>query len=357
MTERYKIRVIAFCCTYCIILSFFTSFFFWFDAGLLISWFRLLLLLVIPIPILWRSKEKQLEKEKKKEKLPPLLFTGLIAAGFLGTPASIMSEKQDNFWLSCFFFAAAIGLCFAGEYMKGRYLLLYCNPSVSAETRRRSGKNMKKYLLWMAAAGVVTLVLVLFAIQFEPELPAQQRQKTNTVQQETDRVPDKVSRQEKLREKIRQEEEEESSNLFLVILRYILFIAIVAMGVVVIGYGLFRLIYYLVRGRRRQVWEFEEIEVEESDNEIYTRLVPVTRNGVVFPGGNDGKIRKQFYKEVRRRAGNSEIVRSHTPMELKEDYLTAGEKDAVLTKLYEKARYAAESVTEEEIRQWERMQP
>lgn len=355
MTEWYKIRVISFYCLYCTILFLFTSFFFWFDAGLLISWFRLLLLLVLPVPFFWCSKEKQLEKEKKKGKLPPQSFWGLIAAGIFVAPASAMSEKQDNFWLSCLFFAAAMGLYFAGEYLGGRYLLLYCNPSVSAETRQRCGKNMKKYLLWMAAAGVAALVLVMFVIQFEPELPERQRQKTNTVQQETDRAPDKTSRNEEIREKIRQEEEKESNNLFLVILRYILFIAIVAMGAVVLGYALFRLINYLIRGRRRPVWEFEEVEVEKSDNEIYTRLVPVTRNRGSFPDGNDGKIRKQFYKEVRRNAGNNEIVCSHTPMELKEDYLTAGEKDAVLTELYEKARYAAESVTEEEIRRWESM--
>lgn len=360
MTERYKIRVISFYCTYCIILSLFTSFFFWFDAGLLISWFRLLLLLVIPVPILWRSKEKQLEKEKQKEKLekklPPQPLVVLWAAGFMGESVSLMYEKKDNFWLACFFFAASIGLYFVGEYLRGRYLLFYCNPGVSAETIRRSGKGAKRTLIEMAVAGVVTLVLLLFISQFEPELPVQKQQKTNTVQQETDRAPEeKKGRPNEKQSKIQEEQEKQGQNLFLLILRYTLFIAIVVMGIVAVCYGLYRFLYYLIRGRRRPVWEFEEIEIEESNNEIYTRLVPVVRSEAVFPSGNDGKIRREFYRAVRRQAGNKEIVRSHTPMELKEAYLASSEKDTVLTELYEKARYARESVTEEELRQWEKI--
>lgn len=351
MTERYKIRIIDFYSIYFIVLSLFSSMF---DSSLLLSWLRLLLLLVIPLPFLFCSKKKQKKLEKKK--LPTQSVLAITVAGFCGASVLVMGEDQDNFWLSCFFFVAAIFMYFVAKHMKGRYILLYCNPNVSSETKRRFGKYMRKYLAELAAVSIAMLMLMVAVAWYDPGLPIEERQKTNTVQQETDRAPKRSKQyQEEMQKKIREQEESKSTNLFLLILRYILLIAIVAMGVTAVAYGLFRFLYYLIKGRRRAVWEFEEIEVEKNDVEAYTRLVPVMRKEPVFPNGNDGKIRKQFYREVRRQSGDKEIVRSHTPTELKESYLSDSDKDALLTKLYEKAHYAEESVTEEEIRRWERL--
>lgn len=356
MTERQKLRIISFYFNYLIVLSAFTSIFYWFDVSQPISWLRLVLLLGVPVPILWRSKERQREEEKKENKLPAYHFAFAIIACIIGSPASILNEKQDNFWLCCLFFASAIALYLLGEYIRGRYLLLYCNPSVSAETKRRSGKNMKKYLLEMAVAGMVVLLLLLIFVSYEPEISWQDKPKTNTAQQETDHGPDPVGNGAKERQgKIQEEQEDREQNVFLQALRYVLLIAIIAMGAAAVCYGLFRLLFYLIKGRRKTVWEFTEIQTEKRDDEEYTRLVPVVKGEVRFPAGNDGKIRRQFYKEVRRQAGDHEIVRSKTPVELKEAYFEPNEKETVLTELYEKARYARESVTAEEIRSWEKM--
>ena len=100
---------------------------------------------------------------------------------------------------------------------------------------------------------------------------------------------------------------------------------------------------------------FEESTVERSHNEEYTRLVPVMRKDLTFPAGNDGRIRRYFYKEVRKKAGNQEIEKSQTPMELKRTFLEPNAREERLTELYEKARYAKDSVTEEEISRWEKM--
>lgn len=357
MTERNKMRILTFYVNYLIVLSAFTAIFFWFDASQPISWLRLILLLGIPLPILWRSRERQLEEEKKEKKLPTCHVGVLCVASIVGAPAFVLREKQDNFWLCCLLFAAAIALYFATEYIRGRYFLLFCNPSVSAETKRRNGKYMQKYLLIMAVAGAVVLLLLLVLSSFEPEVSWQERPKTNTVQQETDRDPNPAGNGKKERQaEIQEEQEERGQNVFLLVLRYFLFVAIIAMGAVAVCYGLFRFLYYLIRGRRKPTWEFEEILTEECDDEEYMRLVPVTKSEVRFPDGNDGKIRRHFYKEVRRQAGNHEIVRSKTPMELKEAYLESNERETVLTELYEKARYARDSVTAEELRHWERME-
>lgn len=356
MTEQNKMRIITFYYYYLIVLSSFTAVFFWFEASQLLSWLRLVLLLGIPVLILWRSRERQEEEEKKGKKLPMCQFGALLFPGIIGAPASLLYERQDNFWLCCLFLAAAIGLFFAGEYIRGRYLLLYCNPSVSEETRRRTRKNMKKYLVEMAVIGVVVLLLLLVLSSFEPEFSQQERRKTNTVQQETDHDPNPVGKRQKEQGSKRQEEQEQKEqNVFLLALRYVLLVAIVVMGVTAVCYGLFRFLFYLIRGRRKPVWQFEETLTEKREDEEYTRLVPVARSEVRFPGGFDGKIRRQFYKEVRRQAGDHEIIRSKTPVELKETYLEPNEREAVLTELYEKARYARESVTEEEIRSWEKM--
>lgn len=214
---------------------------------------------------------------------------------------------------------------------------------------------MKKSLIKFFVAGVLTILFLVSVPWSEPEF-SQEKPKTNTAQQETDRAPDYAGRKREQRQaKIKEEQEKKGQNIVLLILRYLVLAAIVVMGIAAVCYGVFRFLFYLIRGRRRAVWEYEEIPVEEHDNETYTKLVPVVKPEVGFPGGNDGKIRRQFYREIRRRAAGREIFRSYTPLELKEAYLDATEKEEMLTGLYEKARYADCPVSDEEISQWQNL--
>lgn len=183
----------------------------------------------------------------------------------LVSPDTLLNEDPDNFWLCCFFYGAAICLCFVGEYIRGRYLLLYCNPSVSRETRRRFRVNMRKYLIQMVMVGVVTLVFLLIFAQYKPEVKMPGRQRTSTVQREKEEKDHPaVSRKEDKRSQVRKEQVEQSSNLFLVILRYVVTVAILAVALVAVAYGLFRLFLFLLRGRRRAVDVFEETTVEKN---------------------------------------------------------------------------------------------
>ena len=183
----------------------------------------------------------------------------------LVSPDTLLNEDPDNFWLCCFFYGAAICLCFVGEYIRGRYLLLYCNPSVSRETRKRFRVNMRKYLIQMAMVGVVTLVFFLIFAQYKPEVKMPGRQRTSTVQREKEEKDHPaVSRKEDKRSQVRKEQVEQSSNLFLVILRYVVTVAILAVALVAVAYGLFRLFLFLLRGRRRAVDVFEETTVEKN---------------------------------------------------------------------------------------------
>ena len=148
-----------------------TSLFNWFDVYDLLSWLRLLVVLILPFFILWRSKEKKTEEESEKgKKFHQQLFGVLVFIGFLVSPGTLFSEDADNFWLCSFFYGAAICLCFVGEYLRGRYLLLYCNPSVSDETRKRSRVNLRKQLVQMVIVGALALIFLLVLSRFEPEM-------------------------------------------------------------------------------------------------------------------------------------------------------------------------------------------
>ena len=57
-----------------------------------------------------------------------------------------------------------------------------------------------------------------------------------------------------------------------------------------------------------------------------------------------------FCKQIQAGAQKNSVPCSQTPQELKETYLSGEKADEYLTQLYEKARYAKESVETEEIR-------
>lgn len=86
------------------------------------------------------------------------------------------------------------------------------------------------------------------------------------------------------------------------------------------------------------------------EDEEHIRLVPVAKREKKFPAGNDGFVRKAFYKQIQAGAQKNSVPCSQTPQELKETYLSGEKADEYLTQLYEKARYAKESVETEEIR-------
>lgn len=355
MTEQNKMRILVFYYNYLIVLSVITSVFYWFDGDTAASWLRLLLLLGVPVIILWRSKERQQEVAKEERQLPACHFEFLIIAGLVAAPGSLLNEKQANFWLCCSFYGAAVVLYFFYQYLRGRYLIFYRNPSVSGETRRRAGQSMRRSLGGLAAVGLAVFLLLILVSQAAPEISVPEREKTNTEQQEQENVFDAAAdRQNEMRDALRETQEQAEDNLFLVILRYLLTFALFAMTVLALAYGMVRLVFFLLERRRRVRLEFEEVVVADNDTEERTRLVPVRRMASVFPGGNDGRIRKEFYRTVRRRAGEQEISPAQTPMELRKNYLGEGRKEELLTELYEKARYAEDSVTEEEFRKWQK---
>ena len=149
---------------------------------------------------------------------------------------------------------------------------------------------------------------------------------------------------------VRQQQEEQKGNFWLTLLRYTVLIVLIVAVVILAAYGIFKLICYLVFHRKKPSYEFAEQVIITKEDEEHIRLVPVAKREKKFPAGNDGFVRKAFYKQIQAGAQKNSVPCSQTPQELKETYLSGEKADEYLTQLYEKARYAKESVETEEIR-------
>lgn len=348
MTEYNKMRLTKFYCYYMIAVTIFSSLFRWFQ-GDLTSWLRLLLILVVPLPIVWRNERG------KEEKMPGCHQEFLGAGGLLALPGTFDWDGDLHVIVCCLFFVASIILCYVNQYLQKRYTVLYCNPSVSEETRKRANRLQRRPLITMSAIAGGVLILLMLIMMLMPEIDYKPSERTDQERQEQDNMVERApeERTNEVLEKIREEQEEASDNFWLMLLRYIITYAIIVMVALAVAYAMFRFIIFLMNRRRKVAYEFEERIEEESNLEEITRLQPVVKAQVKFPSGRDGQIRRAFYKSVRRGAGARSVDRALTPEELHKEYLRETPRDERLTALYEKARYARESISEEDWEQWE----
>ena len=348
MTEYNKMRLTKFYCYYMTAVTIFSSLFRWFHGDLM-SWLRLLLLLVLPLPIVWRNERG------KEEKLPGCHQEFLVVGALLAVPGTVDWDGDIHVIVCCLFFVAAIILCYTNQYLQKRYTVFYCNPSVSEETRKRANRLQRRPLLTLSAIAGGVLIVLMLIMMLMPEIEFEPRERTNQEQQEQDNMVERApeDRTNEVLEKIREEQEEASGNFWLMLLRYIITYAIIVMVALAIAYALFRFVLYLMNRRRKVTYEFEELLEEKSDLEEITRLRPVMKSSTDFPSGRDGQIRRAFYKSVRRGAGARSVDRALTPEELHKEYMKETPRDERLTALYEKARYAGESISEADWKQWE----
>lgn len=351
MREYRVLRMISFYYNYLLLLTLITSFFWWFDWDAP-SLVRAVLLLAVPGLILnVHFRRHREEKERQEGKIPTgrvelIPLTGLLAIGS-------MSDGQAN-EAAGLFYAAAVVLYFVWRYYSGKYILLYRNPSVSRDTRERAGRKLAPLMLRLAivaaAATVLLAALTGMLLSAEPRQP-DIRQEENEESVESRATPP-ASREEELKEQLRRRQPEPS--LFLIVLRYVVYGLLVVMGLVAVGAVLYWIATRFFR-RRTDGGEYYEEITEKRGNEEYTSLAPTgRRKRADFPEGNDGKVRRAFYRRVKKKAAGQRVDASHTARELRREYLQAETDAAPLTALYEKARYSAVSVTDEEIDRWEK---
>lgn len=349
MKIRKRCRFLAFLYYELLILGVVTSLVHWFDAGDVYSYGRFVFFVFVPI-LFYRHFYK---KEKREERKVASCHVGaLVLAGLFMMPGTILEAADDSFWLCSIFYLAAIVVGFAGEYWRGQYLVVGCNPSVSEETKRRINVNRKKDWIPFYAAGILTVLLLFVAAGYKPEWNFERDSKEKAAVEETKEKEEPAAGPEsQSRESVvRQQQEEQKGNFWLTLLRYTVLIVLIVAVVILAAYGIFKLICYLVFHRKKPSYEFVEQVTITKEDEEHIRLVPVAKREKKFPAGNDGFVRKAFYKQIQAGAQKNSVPCSQTPQELKETYLSGEKADEYLTQLYEKARYAKESVETEEIR-------
>ena len=108
-----------------------------------------------------------------------------MLAGLFMMPGTILEAADDSFWLCSIFYLAAIVVGFAGEYWRGQYLVVGCNPSVSKETKRRINVNRRKDWIPFYAAGFLTVLLLFVAAGYKPEWNFEKDSKQKTTVAET----------------------------------------------------------------------------------------------------------------------------------------------------------------------------
>ena len=93
----------------------------WFDAGDVYSYGRFVFFVFVPI-LFYRHFY---QKEKREERKVASCHVGaLVLAGLFMMPGTILEAADDSFWLCSIFYLAAIVVGFAGEYWRGKYLVV-----------------------------------------------------------------------------------------------------------------------------------------------------------------------------------------------------------------------------------------
>lgn len=353
MKEYRTMRMLVFYYMYLLVIMAFTAYLHWFHADLA-STILLIVLLGLPFlagKFLYRDNVLIKQMEDRKGAVCHVEFFGVFLV--LSIWGIIGSDITPNYILYCLLGCADFGLLLFSKYYSGKYLTLYCNPSVTKTTRMRAERgNRKSFLkifLISLLVGVFVTAVFINVPDAEPgkvqiEWKKKEKEKSKVQQQSpADSVQKELSQLPKGEECIAAR-----------IIRYILLLT-VAFGIAfLIIFALLKL-YSLLFHRRRKgiVHEYQERLVLTKENEEYVELVPVARKQRRFPEGNNGKVRRKFYQRVRRGAGKKPVEPFHTPQELGEKYLKPGESSSYLVMLYEKARYSPDSVTDEEIRRME----
>lgn len=350
MRYMSKLRALDFYSAYFMVLTLVTSYYPWFDATPA-SWMLIIILFALPyLFVRFFFQDKKIKRKMRKEKITGR-YTGVIGC-LLAIPGVILhpeDEVMPSVILCMVLFLITISLCLYAFAYDGKRKVLYQNPCVSQSTIEREEKvsfrNFRRIIL-------IAVAMAFFGVSLIWVLPEGKAPVSMEHQKEQEKL---VEKQQKLDneqmqfEKIKEQNEEAKENLFFRILRYALLITLIILTVWLIAYVIFRFILYVIRGRGKGEVEYIEEKIEDNGMEEYTRLVPVIRRSAVFSNDNNGIVRKVFYKEVRKGARPFSVTRTLTPLEMSQRYLNMENISEDCIRIYEKARYSNQMVTEKEV--------
>lgn len=300
------------------------------------------------------EKEENETKEKQCH-----LFVAVIALIVSVLYLAQMEEYQGagidtvGIILLCVQIFSVIAAYLYAGFFHEKYLTMYANPSVSEETIRRFELNTWRALRKKAIVfGGVVLFLLVLASSTPPTRVEQERTQPKPQTETRQTQPRKVVKERRERAKeVAEQAKKERGPFWETVVKVLLFLMRVVI-VVLFVLAIVGIIYLVIRKFLSiKIPAFVPVEKEkrrlEGEDE-YISLRPPTREKVVFPADNNGKIRKYFYLYIRKGAKGRVDV-SLTPKELANQYGKREEK--VLVALYEKARYSGKMCRDEEVEQ------
>lgn len=271
--------------------------------------------------------------------------------GVLAVLAACMYDNIATYILCCLLFLAALGIFIYSVYYYGKYLILNCNASVTESTQKKVEKNSMKTIVKVLVCSFFLSIVFMIVLMFLPDLP-EYRPGTWEKKQEQEEVHMSTGQRETA-ETNGEEKKTKEESLLARILRYVLLSVCAVLTVVLLGAALYKLFGFLSHRNGKTGYEYKEQIIEVNDIDEYTTFTPIVKKRVHFPDGNNGKVRRQFYRQVKQGAGKKAVDKSRTPQELEQEYMKPLEGNRQLVSLYEKARYSQETVTDEEWYQWE----
>lgn len=362
MNVRHRYQVIVFLYQYLLVMYLLLT-----AVIMTGGWFRSFLFFGIGMAggylfVRFRMKyEIKKEQNQMKERRCHLFF--LAAAVFVSfvylvqmqADHGIQPEAACKILLSIQLFSVFAVYLYA-DYFHEKYLTMYANPSVSAETIRRFEKNTWRVLRKKAAVfGGIVLFLLLLASNIETTKVEQQEwqqrpQKSAEQKSSTKVVKEKKNKAKEVAEKAQRGPFWEMFGKVLLYVMKVVMILLLVLGIVGVVFLLIRKFLSI------RLPSFEPVSREErvsGGNDEYTSLRPQNRRRAVFPADNNGRIRKIFYRYIRKGAKEKVDV-SLTARELARQYgagletgMTDGEE--ILVALYEKARYSGKMCVDEEV--------
>ncbi len=303
-----------------------------------------------------RQKEKEEEKEAQCQ-IAFCVVAIIVSVGLMGSAQYTYGPSErlsvGSLLLIWLLLMSIFGTYLYAEYYREKYMTMYVNPCVTQETIQRFEGNTKRRLrktfLWGAIAAmlVFTVAATISNVDFAVE---KQEQEKEAKEKKKSKSRPKADPKKDVKELEDKKTEPSAAWLaFTAILTQIMQIVVLVLVVV----GILSVIFIILRNLLSiRLPKYERIEDEEEEEvetmvEEYISLRPKTNRREHFSNDSNGKIRRIFYRHIRKQAGKEKIDVSMTPWELANTYITEEQQSAV--EIYEKARYSGEMCSEEEV--------
>lgn len=359
MNGKNKVKAFVFlynymCLSYLIIL-------FSMIAGSLKGFVMFVVLAAIGL-LLFRFKwdhvsEKEPKKTTEKECHIEVLISICVISVFLMAQfdAYFGNDQVVDLWGKLLLFCLLIS-CFIiyyyTQYFTKKFLLTFANPCVTRETYSRIGHNQFQAMKRTFITGLI-LLLILFTMAVTVSIPTDYSTTQVTHTQQKKKVEKKIKKPKQKSAAKRVTDKKEKTNPFIAFLLMILakflkilFLVLFILAVVLLVFVVLRRLLSLRVPRFQRVAKVIELDSDGIDEYIPIRS-KFYSNGD-FSNDNNGKVRKAFFKLIRKNA-KKRVDTTLTAQEMGREYLREDATNVVA--IYDKARYSGKMCSDVETNQ------